>query len=91
MGKQYPNYTEILLPDIIAEAWATLSKVQSKEKGGQMGKQHPNYTEIILPNIIAEAWATLSKVQCKKRKVKWVSSTTTQFVYLFEFLFYFLC
>jgi hypothetical protein len=27
MGKQYPNFTEIILPDIIAKAWATLSKV----------------------------------------------------------------
>jgi hypothetical protein len=26
-GIQHSNYTEILLPDIIAEAWATLSKV----------------------------------------------------------------
>ncbi len=31
MGKQYPNYTEIILPNIIAEAWATLSKVQCKK------------------------------------------------------------
>ncbi len=55
-GIQHSNYTEILLPDIIAEAWATLSKVKCKKREVKWVRGTlTDYTEVILPDIIAEA------------------------------------